>query len=159
MFSLERADLLAGSAGFDFADHSADFVKSSLLECLFVKRRRAGEQLVQQHAQRIDVAARIDIQAAQLRLLGTHVHRRPDHLAVAGVDRLVGQVVMQGLGHAKVDDFDDRAMIGHRDHDVGRFQVAVDDPFLMGMLDGVADINEQFQPLAVGQLLRNRSTP
>jgi hypothetical protein len=38
--------------------------------------------------------------------------------------------------------------IHFRHQDVGRFQVAVDDGFLMGVLDTFADVDEQFQPLA-----------
>ena len=40
--------------------------------CL-VERRVAGEQFVEQHAQRIDVAARVDVQLVELGLLGAHV--------------------------------------------------------------------------------------
>src|SRR5262249_42679463 len=49
-----------------------------------LQRRGAGEQLVEEHAQRIDVAARVAVQAAHLRLLGAHVRRRADHLPVGG---------------------------------------------------------------------------
>ena len=43
----------------------------------------AGQQLVQQHAQRIDVAARVDVELTELGLLGAHVERRADHLREA----------------------------------------------------------------------------
>ena len=83
-----RADARAGSRRLLFADHAADFVEPRIFELLAVERRAAGEQLVEQHAQRIDVAARVDVQAAAFRLLGAHVERRADHLAVAGEHRL-----------------------------------------------------------------------
>ena len=38
----------------------------------------AGQQLVQQHAQRIDVAAGVDVELVQLGLLGAHVLQRAD---------------------------------------------------------------------------------
>jgi hypothetical protein len=38
-----------------------------------------------------------------------------------------------------------------RDQDVRRLDVAVDDPFLMGVLDRVADGDEQLEPLARGE--------
>ena len=44
-----------------------------------------------------------------LGLLGAHVQRRTDHLREACVDRFVGQLLMQGLGDAEVDDFGRRA--------------------------------------------------
>ena len=47
-------------------------------------------------------------------------------------------------------------VLGHQD--VRRLEVAVDDALLMGMLDGLADRHEQFQPLAERQLLCRRST-
>ena len=59
------------------------------------KRRRAGEQLVEQHAERIDVAAGIDVEAVHLGLLGAHVERRADHLAEAGVERLLGELLAE----------------------------------------------------------------
>ena len=49
---------------------------------LLLQRRRAGQQLVEQHAQRVDVAARVDVQAAHLGLLGAHVLERADDRAV-----------------------------------------------------------------------------
>ena len=45
---------------------------------LGIERRAAGQQLIQQHAQRIDIAARIDIQPAEHRLFRAHVGRRAD---------------------------------------------------------------------------------
>ena len=35
----------------------------------------------------------------------------------------------------------------------------MDDPFLMGMLDGLADGRKQLQPLPDGQLVAGRSNP
>ena len=43
------------------ADHAADFVVAAAAQLLGVKGRRAGEQFVEQHAQRIDVAAGVDV--------------------------------------------------------------------------------------------------
>ena len=55
-----------------------------------VKWRRSGQQFVQQHAQRVDVAARIDIQAS-IGLFGTHVRRRADELTEIGEQRFFRQ--------------------------------------------------------------------
>lgn len=71
---------------------------------------------------------------------------------IAGVNRLVGQVVMQSFGYTEVDDFDNSAVICLCHHDVGRLEIAMNDAFLVRVLHGVADIDEQFQTLAIGQL-------
>ena len=62
------------------ADDPPHLVVRRLAQPLLVERRRAGQQLVQQHAQAVDVAARVHVQPAHLRLLGAHVQRRADHL-------------------------------------------------------------------------------
>ena len=46
-----------------------------------IERRVAGQQFVQQHAQRVDVAAGVDVQLVQLGLFGAHVLERADDLA------------------------------------------------------------------------------
>ena len=45
----------------------------------FAEGRGADQQFVQQDAQRIDVAAGVDVRVVDLRLFGTHVLRRADH--------------------------------------------------------------------------------
>ena len=60
---------------------------------------------------------------------------------------------MDGLGDAEVDDLGDRHAVVERDHHVGGLDVAMDDPLLMGVLHGLADLDEQLQPLAVVRLI------
>ena len=55
------------------------------------------------------------------------------------------------LGNAEVDDLGDRLAVLHHDQDVGRLDVAMNDAFLMRMLKGVTDGNEEFQALAGGE--------
>ena len=112
---------------------------AALRESLLVERRRAGQQFVEQHAERIDVGARVDVQAAHLGLLGAHVQRRADHLREVGVDRALGQLLVDRFGHAEVDDLGHRLAVVRRDQHVRRLDVAVDDPFLMGVLHRLAD--------------------
>ena len=45
-----------------------------------------------------------------------------------------------------------------RDQDVGRLEVAVDDPLLVGVLDRLADLDEQLQPLADVEAVAGRRT-
>ena len=82
------ADAGARARRFLLADQTTDFVESGVLELFTVKRRAAGEQLVEQDAQRVDVAAGVDVQAAAFGLLGTHVERRADHVTDARGHRL-----------------------------------------------------------------------
>ena len=74
------------------------------------------------------------------RLLGRHVQRRADHLGEAGEQRLVGQLLPDRLGHAEVDHLRPPASPSCSvDQDVGRLEVAVDDPLLVRVLHRLAD--------------------
>ncbi len=112
--------------------------------------RRAGQKLIQQHAQRVDVAPRVDILVVQLGLLGRHVLQRAHHRPETRVHRALGEPLAGRLGHAEIDDLGDRPAVIGRDQDVRRLDVAVDDPLLVGVLDRLADRQEQLQPLAEG---------
>ena len=50
-----------------------------------LQRRRAGQQFVEQHAERIDVRAGVHVEVVELRLLRGHVQRRAEHRLVGGV--------------------------------------------------------------------------
>ena len=62
------------------------------------------------------------------------------------------------LGHAEVDHLGHRLAVVERDQDVGRLDVAVDDALLVGVLDRLADRDEQLQPLARRELVAGRSS-
>src|SRR5438105_4480256 len=72
-----------------FENDAADFFVLGGLQPLFIKGRRASEQLVQQHPQSVNVSPRVDIQPAFARLLRAHVGWRADHPAEARVNRLL----------------------------------------------------------------------
>ena len=57
---LSRVLGLGGSSSRMIREH---LVERRLAQPLPLQRRRAGQQLVEQHAQRVDVAARVDVQA------------------------------------------------------------------------------------------------
>ncbi len=71
-----------------------------LFESIPIDRCTAGEKLVQENAQGIDVAPGVDIQRIHLGLFGTHVLERSDDLTEFGEERSVGQsrLVTEGLG-------------------------------------------------------------
>ena len=62
------------------------------------------------------------------------------------------------LGHAEVDHLGHRLAVVERDQHVGRLDVAVDDALLVGVLDRLADRDEQLQPLAAASGGSRRST-
>jgi hypothetical protein len=92
--------------------------------------------------------ARVDVQPAHLGLFRTHVQRCAHHLRELRVNRPLGQVLGDRLGHAEVDDLGHGFAVVRGDEHIGWLDVAVNDPFLVGMLDGVADRVEQLQPFA-----------
>jgi hypothetical protein len=71
---------------------------------LRIERRCAGQEFVKQHAEAVNVRARVDVQPAHLGLFGTHVGGCPDELMQVGVDGRVGQAPFDGLGDAEIDD-------------------------------------------------------
>ena len=99
-------------------------------------RRRAGERhlarqhLVQHHAQRVDVAARVD--RRRLCLLGREVLGRSKHHR-----RLRHRVAGHRARDAEVRDFHRSC---RRNHDVRRLDVAVDDPVRMREREAGADV-------------------
>jgi hypothetical protein len=99
----------------------------------------AREQLVEEDAQRVDVGARVHVEAAELRLLGRHVLRRPDDLPELGEERLLREPAVRGLGDPEVDHLRHRLAVVERDEDVRRLQVAVDDALAVRVLDRAAD--------------------
>jgi hypothetical protein len=96
------------------------------------------------------MSVRVDVQRVHLRLLRAHVLRRADKLALLGEQRVFRQPLRCRLGNAKVDDLQERLIVLQHYEEVGRLHVAVDDRLLMGVLNRIARLDEQFQPLAGG---------
>src|SRR5262249_31336949 len=135
------------------ADYAQHFQQRRLLDALPRQRRRTGQELVEQDAQRVNVAPRVDVLVVGLRLLGRHVFRRADDGTEAGEQRGVGEPLPGGLGHAEVDYFHNRLAVEQGDQDVARLEVAVNDALLVGVLHRPAHVAEQLQALAHGQVL------
>ena len=101
--------------------------------------RVAGEHLVENHAEAVDVGARIDVVVGAL--LGRHVARRADQRAGLGerVERARG--VLLQLGDAEVQHLDEqRVVVVAREDDVRGLEVAVDDAAAVRVLDAVGDL-------------------
>ena len=71
----------------------------------------------------------------------------PTNCAKRGVERLVGELLADGLGDAEVDDLGHRHAVVQRHQDVGGLQVAVDDPFWWACCTAWQTLDEQLQPL------------
>ena len=112
--------------------------------------RQGRQQFVEEHTQGVDVAAGVDVQVVEHRLLGAHVLRRADDPAETRVNGALGQGGAGGLGHAEVDHLGHRLIVVESDQDVGGLDVAVDDALLVRVLDGLADGDEQPQVLSGG---------
>ena len=75
----------------------------------------------------------------RLGLFGGHVFECADKLAQFGEHRPLGQLLGGGLGHAEVDHFRHGVAVVLGNEDVRRLDIAVDDSFLMRVLDRLAD--------------------
>jgi len=51
------------------------------------------------------------------------------------------------LGNTKVDNLGHRLIVLGRDQDIRRLHVSMNNPFLVGMMDGLTDLLEESQPL------------
>lgn len=107
------------------------------------ERIRAGQQLVQHHAEGEDVGPVVE--RFPLHLLGGHVRGRADargRRAHAGDRRALSEALGE-LGHAEVGDLGPAVA---RDHDVVRLEVAVDDARVVRARQSVRDLRHQLDP-------------
>ena len=105
---------------------------------------RPGQQLEQDDADAVQVAAMVHLLAADL--LGAHVAGRADgELGVAVGDCAVrSSPVVEQLGQAEIHHLDHFVgRVGIDDHQVGRLQIAVDDALGVGGLQHLAQLAEQ----------------
>ncbi len=106
---------------------------------------------------------RVHVQSRDPGLLGAHVLRRPDQHPLLRVNRTLGQLLARRLGHAEIDHFHLRPLALDRHQNVRRLHVPVDDPLLVRMLQRLAGLQEQLEPLADRQpllvaVVRDRQT-
>ena len=73
--------------------------------------------------------------------------KRADDAAVLREQRPFREPLLDGLGHAEVDDLGHRLAIVARHQHVGRLDIAMDDALLMSVLNGLTNRHEQFQAL------------
>jgi len=69
------------------------------------------------------------------------------------VDGQVGQLLCSGLGYAEVDDLRRGLAVADRDQHVRRLQIAVNDTFLVRVLNAFTDLREQVEAILIGQFV------
>ena len=107
-----------------------------------LERRPAGEQLVEDGAQRINVGGGADLLGPARRLFGGHVAGRAEDEAGGGLDAFAAP-----LGEAEVGDlgraFPEGRVGGPCQQDVGGLQVAVDDALPVGGVHAPRQVRDQ----------------
>jgi hypothetical protein len=120
---------------------------------LRVVRELAGQDLVQDRRERVDVAARVELLA--LRLLGRHELGRPEHHALLREhDAARAKLALGHLGETEVEHLREipaAVLVG--EEDVLGLQVAVNDAEAVGLVQGAADLHQDRD----GSLVRERT--
>ncbi len=101
------------------------------------ERPRAGQELVEDGAQAVDVRAGVELRRLAPRLLGGHVGRRADHPAVEGERRLGAAA----LGQPEIGEIDSVVAV---DQDIRRLNVAVDDAQAVRVPQGLGQRGDPF---------------
>ncbi len=114
---------------------------------LWIEWQCAGEQLVEQDTQRIDVRPSIYILSCQRSLLRAHILRRADQFTLLSEQGSLRQGLSDGLGYPKINHLGHSLITIEAHQYVRRFYVTVDNPLLMGMLDGFTYLKKQFETL------------
>ncbi len=110
----------------DVGNRLGDLFEQDARDGRCLERNLAGEHLVRDDAERVDVAARVDLALAR-RLLGAHVCRRPDRDTRAGQCAAAG--VRQRLGDSEIGDH--HSPPGPLEEDVVGLDVPMHDPHRM----------------------------
>lgn len=91
-----------------------------------------------------DIGPSVEIRAA-LSGLGAHVGRCAHRTSRGQLGALAEWDLVEGLGQSKIDDFGAVLTVDFCDQDVGRFQVAMQDSLLVGMLNAPAGLHEELE--------------
>src|SRR5271154_3304164 len=143
----------AGAWGVLFPQLPQHFIERFLLPLLGIEWERTGQQLVEHHAERVNVGTRVQVMNARIGLLRAHVSRRSDEATRLCEYSLAGRLRPDHFRQTEIND-PGRGFAIHFDHqDIGRLQVAVDDGLLVRVQHAVADFYEEFQTLADFELM------
>src|SRR5664280_1478608 len=137
----------------NFQDRAAHFIQPGLKQFLRIEGSFAREQFVKQYSQAVNVAARVNVQARHHRLLGAHVGRCADELLERGEEGVIGQPSLRGLGDAEINHLGHGHAVVDGDEDVRGLDVAMDDSLLVRVLDDLANLDEQLEPIFSGNFV------
>jgi hypothetical protein len=137
----------AGRRGFFDAQGSQQFVEWEILPPLCIKRLRPGQEHIENDTQRVHIGARINVAHIGVGLLGTHVPRRPHENAYLSELGLDASLWRDCLRQPEVDDPRSGLSVYFDNQNIGRFQITMDDGFLVGVLHSFAGLNKKFEPI------------
>ena len=147
-----RAHPDRGPLRFELPDDSQQFLRRNSRKDLFRKGRTSRDQFVEDRTEAVDIRAGVNFNAGGL--LRAHVLGRAHGLAG---DRQKGSIGPRSLDRprdSEVDQFHHRRTLAvPGDEDVGRFQIPVENPSLMGVLRGTDHSEEQFKPVSERKFL------
>ena len=112
-----------------------------------------SQEFIEHYSQRIDVRACVYVLIRHLRLLRTDVLWRSNELSLLGHQRPLRQWLTKSLGHPKVNNLWNSLLALNAYLYVRRLNIAVNYPFLVGMLDGLTYLHKQLETLLDGELL------
>ena len=142
-----------GAGGALVPDEAPEVLAALVVLGLDGKGGAAGEHLVEDGAEGVDVAAGVHAADVLDLLRGHVVGGAEDEIGLGGEGHGLDASGGEGFGDAEVDDLGDRAAIDLGDEDVGGLEVAVDDAFLVGVLDAAADLPKEADAVLEGQLV------
>src|SRR5205085_12517588 len=100
----------------------------------------ANEQFVEKDAKAIDVAPGIDVQSAHLGLFRTGITWGAYKLLELGEKRIVSKFLLHRFGNAEVNELRYRNAVVMSHKHVGWLKIAVNDAFLVRVLDRLNDL-------------------
>ena len=89
-----------------------------------LERQTLRQQPIEQHAERIDIAAGVDVGGTSAQLFRAHVRQRSHQLTVRGLN---GHPLDVGAGRPRDPEVEDLRLAAVGDEHVGRLEIAVDD--------------------------------
>ena len=148
-FRGDCAQTSAWSRGCILLDHALDLGVPPSTKLRPFEGNPTGQELVEHHAQRVDITAGVGVDRTHRSLFGAHVLEFADHRTKAGMVRMrMQRLTPDRLGDAEVDHLDlEFVVLVERGEDVRGGEVPVDHTLLMRMLDCITDLREELQSL------------
>jgi hypothetical protein len=134
-----------------FAKDAEELIEWLFFQLLRVEGKRGGEQFVEKDAKGVHIGAGIDVSNAGIDLFWAHITGSSEQDTSLSEDSGVGFGRNGGLGDAEVDDARTWLAIDLNDENVGGLEVAVNDGFLVRVLDGFTDLNKEAKTIGKRQ--------